>query len=204
MADRENRDAVAGLVKAPPRQAKALGPTRRFPNRARADRQVRRRARLDAAEPSSPRGENGARPMSEANDIMTIDVVSDVVCPWCYLGEKRLEAALAEAPVKRSPSAGGPISSTRRSRTAGSTAPNTWRRNSARAAGCSRSTTISPVSARTSAFGSRSTRSSAPPISSTPTDLFAGRTRRACKPRSSIVCSRPISSRDATSATAAF
>jgi predicted DsbA family dithiol-disulfide isomerase len=36
--------------------------------------------------------------MSEANDIMTIDVVSDVVCPWCYLGEKRLEAALAEAP----------------------------------------------------------------------------------------------------------
>lgn len=36
--------------------------------------------------------------MSEANDILTIDVVSDVVCPWCYLGEKRLEAALAEAP----------------------------------------------------------------------------------------------------------
>jgi predicted DsbA family dithiol-disulfide isomerase len=36
--------------------------------------------------------------MSDANDIMTIDVVSDVVCPWCYLGEKRLEAALAEAP----------------------------------------------------------------------------------------------------------
>lgn len=35
--------------------------------------------------------------MSEANDILTIDVVSDVVCPWCYLGEKRLEAALAEA-----------------------------------------------------------------------------------------------------------
>lgn len=33
--------------------------------------------------------------MSEANEILTIDVVSDVVCPWCYLGEKRLEAALA-------------------------------------------------------------------------------------------------------------
>ena len=29
-------------------------------------------------------------------DVLTIDVVSDVVCPWCYLGEKRLEAALAE------------------------------------------------------------------------------------------------------------
>ncbi len=36
--------------------------------------------------------------MSEANDILTIDVVSDVVCPWCYLGEKRLEMALKEAP----------------------------------------------------------------------------------------------------------
>ena len=34
--------------------------------------------------------------MTEANDVLTIDVVSDVVCPWCYLGEKRLEAALAE------------------------------------------------------------------------------------------------------------
>lgn len=34
--------------------------------------------------------------MSEANEILTIDIVSDVVCPWCYLGEKRLEEALAE------------------------------------------------------------------------------------------------------------
>src|SRR5271155_4309627 len=35
--------------------------------------------------------------MSEADEVLTIDVVSDVVCPWCYLGEKRLDAALAEA-----------------------------------------------------------------------------------------------------------
>jgi predicted DsbA family dithiol-disulfide isomerase len=34
--------------------------------------------------------------MSEADEVLTIDVVSDVVCPWCYLGEKRLEAALAD------------------------------------------------------------------------------------------------------------
>ena len=27
---------------------------------------------------------------------MTIDVVSDVVCPWCYIGKRRLEAALEE------------------------------------------------------------------------------------------------------------
>ncbi len=33
--------------------------------------------------------------MTDASDVMTIDVVSDVVCPWCYVGEKRLEAALA-------------------------------------------------------------------------------------------------------------
>ena len=26
----------------------------------------------------------------------TIDVVSDVVCPWCYIGKRRLEAALAQ------------------------------------------------------------------------------------------------------------
>ena len=34
--------------------------------------------------------------MNQESETLTIDVVSDVVCPWCYLGEKRLEAALAE------------------------------------------------------------------------------------------------------------
>lgn len=28
-------------------------------------------------------------------EAVTIDVVSDVVCPWCYLGKKRLEQAIA-------------------------------------------------------------------------------------------------------------
>ena len=36
--------------------------------------------------------------MALSDEGLTIDVVSDVVCPWCYLGEKRLEAALAEEP----------------------------------------------------------------------------------------------------------
>tara|TARA_R110002020_G_scaffold134027_3_gene299071 strand:+ start:5419 stop:6102 length:684 start_codon:yes stop_codon:yes gene_type:complete len=27
---------------------------------------------------------------------LTIDIVSDVMCPWCYIGKKRLEAALKE------------------------------------------------------------------------------------------------------------
>lgn len=34
--------------------------------------------------------------MTDGTDTLTIDIVSDVVCPWCYLGEKRLDAALAE------------------------------------------------------------------------------------------------------------
>jgi predicted DsbA family dithiol-disulfide isomerase len=32
--------------------------------------------------------------MAESAEPLVIDVVSDVVCPWCYLGKKRLEAAL--------------------------------------------------------------------------------------------------------------
>jgi predicted DsbA family dithiol-disulfide isomerase len=34
--------------------------------------------------------------MNQVSEPLTIDIVSDVVCPWCYLGEKRLEAALAK------------------------------------------------------------------------------------------------------------
>ena len=34
--------------------------------------------------------------MNTEQDALTIEVVSDVVCPWCYLGEKRLELALAD------------------------------------------------------------------------------------------------------------
>jgi predicted DsbA family dithiol-disulfide isomerase len=31
-------------------------------------------------------------------EILTLDVFSDVVCPWCYLGKRRLERALTLAP----------------------------------------------------------------------------------------------------------
>jgi predicted DsbA family dithiol-disulfide isomerase len=34
----------------------------------------------------------------EANDTLTIDVVSDAVCPWCFVGKRRLEAALESLP----------------------------------------------------------------------------------------------------------
>ena len=29
--------------------------------------------------------------------VVSIDVISDVVCPWCYVGKRRLEAAVASA-----------------------------------------------------------------------------------------------------------
>ncbi|MBO6756643.1 MAG: DsbA family oxidoreductase [Roseibium sp.] len=29
---------------------------------------------------------------------ITVDVISDVMCPWCYIGKRRLEAALAAVP----------------------------------------------------------------------------------------------------------
>ncbi len=33
--------------------------------------------------------------------ILVIDVVSDVVCPWCFIGKRRLERALAMRPAVR-------------------------------------------------------------------------------------------------------
>ena len=33
-----------------------------------------------------------------STDPLIIDVVSDVVCPWCYIGKRRLEQAVALAP----------------------------------------------------------------------------------------------------------
>ena len=32
---------------------------------------------------------------------LTIDIVSDVVCPWCFIGKRRLEAALRELKSER-------------------------------------------------------------------------------------------------------
>lgn len=30
--------------------------------------------------------------------IITIDIISDVICPWCYIGKRRLEAAMRQLP----------------------------------------------------------------------------------------------------------
>ena len=37
-----------------------------------------------------------------SSEKLTIDVISDVVCPWCYIGKRRLEAALAQL-IEREP-----------------------------------------------------------------------------------------------------
>jgi predicted DsbA family dithiol-disulfide isomerase len=37
--------------------------------------------------------------VSEKPEPLTIDIVSDVVCPWCYIGKRNLEAALATLPA---------------------------------------------------------------------------------------------------------
>jgi predicted DsbA family dithiol-disulfide isomerase len=33
-----------------------------------------------------------------AKNAVTVDVISDVVCPWCYIGQKRLDKAVASIP----------------------------------------------------------------------------------------------------------
>ena len=37
--------------------------------------------------------------MSERPPTLTVDVVSDIVCPWCFIGKRHLETALADAGV---------------------------------------------------------------------------------------------------------
>src|SRR5215813_1955358 len=36
--------------------------------------------------------------MPNTSEPITIDVVSDVVCPWCFIGKRRLEKAIASRP----------------------------------------------------------------------------------------------------------
>jgi predicted DsbA family dithiol-disulfide isomerase len=36
--------------------------------------------------------------MSDAAEKLVVDVVSDIVCPWCFIGKKRIETALALVP----------------------------------------------------------------------------------------------------------
>jgi len=40
--------------------------------------------------------------------VVNIDIVSDVVCPWCYVGKRQIETALAQY-AKESPGAAPPV-----------------------------------------------------------------------------------------------
>ena len=35
-------------------------------------------------------------PVADVATDLVVDIVSDVVCPWCYIGKRKLETALAE------------------------------------------------------------------------------------------------------------
>src|SRR5579863_1179795 len=43
----------------------------------------------------SYRQRRGARIMSDSPAGLRIDIVSDAICPWCYIGKRQLEGALA-------------------------------------------------------------------------------------------------------------
>lgn len=45
-----------------------------------------------------PMSQIPATELSPDNAPLTIDVVSDVVCPWCFIGKHRLEKAIASVP----------------------------------------------------------------------------------------------------------
>ena len=32
---------------------------------------------------------------------LSVDVISDVICPWCFIGKRRLEKAIAEKDTQR-------------------------------------------------------------------------------------------------------
>ena len=51
------------------------------------------------AQLTNPIGAELETSMSAQNSI-TVDVVSDVVCPWCFIGQKRLDKAIAAADVE--------------------------------------------------------------------------------------------------------
>jgi predicted DsbA family dithiol-disulfide isomerase len=35
----------------------------------------------------------------ETHNIITVDIVSDTICPWCFVGKRRIEAAASSVPA---------------------------------------------------------------------------------------------------------
>jgi predicted DsbA family dithiol-disulfide isomerase len=52
---------------------------------------------MNAAHPSDTAPTNAHGPTVDRPNAVEIDVWVDVVCPWCYLGKRRLELAIAES-----------------------------------------------------------------------------------------------------------
>ncbi len=44
--------------------------------------------------------------------IIDIDIFADIICPWCYIGKKRLEASFCHAAKSRRAIAGAPFAET--------------------------------------------------------------------------------------------
>lgn len=42
--------------------------------------------------------DNGAGSTSSAPQIIDVEIYADIICPWCYIGKKRLDAAFAARP----------------------------------------------------------------------------------------------------------
>jgi predicted DsbA family dithiol-disulfide isomerase len=59
---------------------------------------IRGRARTGATAAASRTELEMTLAAEEKTEPVTIDIVSDVVCPWCYIGKRNLEAALATIP----------------------------------------------------------------------------------------------------------
>jgi predicted DsbA family dithiol-disulfide isomerase len=139
--------------------------------------------------------------MTDTDETLVIDIVSDVVCPWCYLGEKRLDAALADEPQ--------PVVLRWRPYQLDPTIPEGGLdRREYMEKKFGKSDRLKAVHdnlvrlGAKSASRSPSTGSSARRTRSTPIASSAGRKRLARNATSSTGCSRPISSKDATSAIA--
>ena len=39
-----------------------------------------------------------SEPMPESQNRLTVDIISDIVCPWCYVGKRHLELAINSMP----------------------------------------------------------------------------------------------------------
>ena len=42
----------------------------------------------------------GRYAVATMNDTLHVDIWSDIACPWCYIGKRRFERALAQFPQR--------------------------------------------------------------------------------------------------------